>query len=429
MKKIIHPSFLQGSIIAPTSKSSMQRACALALIKKGKSTINNIGKSNDDLAALKIIEQLGANLEYLSNNNIVVNSNGLIQAPQHIHCGESGLSVRMFTNIVALINEKINITGEGSLLNRPLHFFEDTIPKFGKTITTNNGFVPIELSGTYIPSDIVVDGTLSSQYLTGLLIAFAAGQIKDKKIYVQNLKSKPYIDLTIDMLAKFGYEINHLNYKIFEFIGLNENYYKQTEYTVEGDWSGSAFLLVASVINDPIEIVGLNLNSNQADKQILQVLKLAGVEIITNLEKNSITLSSRFRLSSFHFDATDCPDLFPPIAALAAFCEGISHIKGIHRLTHKESNRAITIQEEFAKLGISVSLNKEKDIMKIRGKSAITPITNKVSSRHDHRIAMACAIIALNAPEPITIEDADAVNKSYPHFFADLEKLGANMED
>ncbi|MCX8481289.1 MAG: 3-phosphoshikimate 1-carboxyvinyltransferase [Sediminibacterium sp.] len=429
MKKIIYPSILNGSVISTTSKSAMQRACALALIKKGTTTIYNIGQSNDDLAALKIIEQLGADIRYLSDKDIVVTSNGLTNTPQNINCVESGLSMRMFTNILALINEKITITGEGSLLNRPMHFFSDILPKFGKTITTNNGYVPIEMSGTFTPTDIIIDGSLSSQYLTGLLIAFAAAQIRDKKIYVQNLQSKPYIDLTIEMLAKFGYIINHLNYTIFQFIGLNDNFYNQTTYTVEGDWSGGAFLLAAAAINNPIEIIGLNLLSAQADRKILHVLELAGVDIVSDYEKKSIIVSLKNKLKPFNFDATDCPDLFPPIAVLASFCDGVSKIKGINRLIHKESNRALTIKEEFAKLGITIYLKFKKNTMFIHGKKSINPIKNIVSSRHDHRIAMACAIVALNANKPITIENADAVNKSYPNFFNDLEKLGVKMSD
>ena len=422
MDLTIYPSTLNGSINAPTSKSCMQRACALAFIKVGKTTIHNIGKSDDDLAAMEIIQQLGATITKLSANSILIESKGILNEPAVLDCGESGLSVRMFTNIAALINENVTIFGKGSLLKRPLHFFEDILPKLGKTVESNNGFLPIEISGQFTPNDITIDGSLSSQYLTGLLIAFAAAQIKDKTIYVTALKSKPYIDLTLSMLTHFGYDFINQDYKQFIFKGLNDNFYKEVAYQIEGDWSGAAFLKIASAINNPITIIGLNNQSTQADRKIEEVLDLCGYK--SNSNKNDI--HSPNNLIAFDFDATECPDLFPPIAVLAAFCKGKSNIKGMHRLTHKESNRAITIQEEFQKLGIKVDLDTENDTMVITGGVQETEFT-KVSSRHDHRIAMACAIIALNANKPITIENAEAVNKSYPNFFEDLKILEAKI--
>ncbi|MFY8166010.1 MAG: 3-phosphoshikimate 1-carboxyvinyltransferase, partial [Sediminibacterium sp.] len=197
------------------------------------------------------------------------------------------------------------------------------------------------------------------------------------------------------------------------------------EYTVEGDWSGAAFLLVAGAIAGPIKIKGLQLDSTQADKAVLQALQSANATI--SYEKDGIFIGPNAlnnELVAFEFDATDCPDLFPPLVALAANCKGISKISGVSRLAHKESDRGITLQTEFKKLGIQIEL--KGDIMWIHGGTGIQAST--VFSQHDHRIAMACSIAALNSNGPVEITDAEAVNKSYTDFFEHLACLGVRVD-
>jgi 3-phosphoshikimate 1-carboxyvinyltransferase len=200
---------------------------------------------------------------------------------------------------------------------------------------------------------------------------------------------------------------------------------KTIEYTVEGDWSGGAFLLVAAAISGRATIRGLDPDSTQADKAILMALNDAGASLI--VDKNEIRVgsdNSNF-LKAFHFDATDCPDLFPPLVALASVCHGSSFIKGVGRLAHKESDRALTLQEEFRKLGIEILIH--GDTMGIHGNAKLKAA--RVHSRHDHRIAMAAAVAALRADGPVMIEKAEAINKSYPAFFSDLAKLGASVHE
>lgn len=196
------------------------------------------------------------------------------------------------------------------------------------------------------------------------------------------------------------------------------------EYTVEGDWSGAAFLLVAGAIAGPITVKGLQLNSTQADKAVMQALKATGASIDIINEDAIFIGPSTNELNAFEFDATDCPDLFPPLVALAAVCNGVSTIKGVSRLAHKESDRGITLQIEFAKLGIRIDLN--EDTMLVYGGTGIHGA--EVFSQHDHRIAMACGVAALCADGPVTITDAEAVNKSYTDFYAHLKHLGAKVD-
>jgi len=423
----IQPSVLSGNIYAPASKSSMQRACAAALVRKGISVIHNPGTSNDDLAALDIIQKLGAKVRR-EKDLLIIESNGIIPVSDKVSCGESGLSIRMFTPLVALSEKLMTITGEGSLLTRPMDFFDEVLPQLNVSVTSNNGKLPLQVQGPLQPKDIEIDGSLSSQFLTGLLMAYAAslqlppkeGEQEAVSIKVIGLKSKPYIDLTLNVMKQFGLLVpENINYERFVFNQFRISNLKSTiEYTVEGDWSGAAFLLVAGAIAGNIIVKGLDVSSTQADKAILQALIDAGARISVHQEQIEIGTAS---LKAFQFDATDCPDLFPPLVALASYCNGTTVIEGVKRLTHKESNRALTLQEEFGKMGIEITL--QDDLMLVKGGNGLKGA--KVHSRHDHRIAMACSVAALKADGKTLIEEAQAINKSYPDFYKHIQSLNA----
>ena len=422
MQVIIQPSGISGEIIAPASKSAMQRACALALLHKGETIIHNPGSSNDDKAALSIIEQLGAIVEHQEDGSIKINGSDFAESTgndieRSINCGESGLSIRMFAPIAALCDQRVGITGSGSLAGRPMNFFDEVFPQLGIRISSSNGKLPLSVQGPLQPKEIHIDGSLSSQFLTGLLFAFAKAVAEPVKIHVTGLKSKPYIDLSLHMLDLFGYNISHNNYESFEITPGNRLAGQQINYTVEGDWSGASFLLVAGALAGKITVKGLDVFSAQADKAILQALQQSKANLSINTGYIEVSPGA---LQAFHFNATDCPDLFPPLVALAAYCEGTSVIEGVSRLAHKESDRALTLQEEFGKMGVSIKL--QDDLMIIEGGANLNGVV--VHSRHDHRIAMATAVAALKATGKTTIEEAEAINKSYPAFYQHMEKLG-----
>jgi 3-phosphoshikimate 1-carboxyvinyltransferase len=423
MHVTVFPSTIQGTLRAAASKSSMQRACAAALLAKGETRIINPGLSNDDLAAIEVIQKLGATIHYDSNGDLIIQSNGVIPVSSEMNCGESGLGIRMFTPLAALSNQIIKVNGTGSLLTRPMHFFDEIFPQLGIDIESNEGKLPLIIQGPLKPVDIEIDGSLSSQFLTGLLMSYAAANADGVSIKVNNLKSKPYIDLTLQVMSHFGWSISNESYHTFHFSKQSSVKYKdQRTYQVEGDWSGAAFLLVAGAIAGGIVITGLDVFSAQADKAVLQALMSAGCRL--SVEEKQIEVGP-MPLKAFHFNATDCPDLFPPLVALAAYCEGTTVIEGVNRLAHKESNRGLTLQEEFAKLGIEIQL--QGDLMLIKGSSESMVKKATVHSRHDHRIAMACAIAALKSDGPVCIEEAEAINKSYPDFFEHLKSLGATI--
>lgn len=422
MKATIYPSQLKGSIQAPASKSSMQRACAAALLRNGETRIQNPGHSNDDKVALDIIQRLGAVIEKV-NEGWKVTGGGVDPVQNEINCGESGLSIRMFTPLAALSENEITITGSGSLLTRPMDFFDEIFPLLYVNVKSNNGKLPIKIKGPLVPAAIEIDGSLSSQFLTGLLMAYSAAGASDVSVRVNNLKSKPYIDLTLSVMKEFGMRVPaNRNYEEFYFdkTVVPQLTNQPINYTVEGDWSGGAFLLVAGAIAGPITVRGLDLISTQADKAVIDALMAANAGIA--MDAKAIQLHP-VEMNGFYFDATDCPDLFPPLVALAAYCKGITKIKGVSRLMHKESNRALTLQDEFDKMGVTIELN--DDLMIVHGGNVVKGAD--VHSHHDHRIAMACAVAALKANSETVIEEAQAVNKSYPDFYEDLKSLGANV--
>jgi 3-phosphoshikimate 1-carboxyvinyltransferase len=428
MKVIIHPSQLKGIIQAPASKSSMQRALAAALLMKGKSIIQNPGHSNDDKSAIAILKALGAEL-IIDKGDLVVKSDGfpftIHHTPLAINCGESGLGIRMFAPIIALSEKEITILGEGSLLDRPMDFFDEILPQLNVKIKSISGKLPLVIQGPLKPANIEVDGSLSSQFLTGLLMAYAAADAKGVSIKVNNLKSKPYIDLTLDVMKQFGLKVP-VNNNYNEFIFPEDSTLLtlaggvEATYIVESDWSGGAFLLVAGAIAGSITVRGLDLTSTQADKVIIDALMAANASIA--IEAKGIKIHP-VQMDAFYFNATDCPDLFPPLVALAAYCKGKTTIKGVSRLIHKESNRALTLQDEFDKMGVAIDI--DGDDMIVHGGGIVKGAD--VHSHHDHRIAMACAVAGLKADSEMVIEEAQAVKKSYPDFWVDLEKLGANV--
>lgn len=424
----VHPSQLAGDIIAPASKSSMQRACAAALLTIGETILVNPGKSNDDMAALEVIQKLGAKVGQEENGHILISSRGVNPVNAEVNCGESGLGIRMFTPIAALSNQAITLNGTGSLLTRPMDFFDEIFPQLGISIQSNKGKLPLQIKGPLVPANITIDGSLSSQFLTGLLMAYGASGAKEVTIRVKDLASKPYIDLTLQVMQSFGWEVSNNHYQSFHFSGRHTTENTETgkekslprQYTVEGDWSGGAFLLVAGAIAGPLTVKGLDIHSTQADKAVMKALKDCGAMV--ELSEKGIRIGPG-ALKAFSFNANDCPDLFPPLVALAAYCKGTSEIEGVNRLTHKESNRALTLQQEFAKLGVEISFS--NDTMLVKGGEGLRGADTH--SHHDHRIAMATAVAGLQGKGEVRIREAEAINKSYPDFYRHLQNLGAHI--
>ena len=413
MDKSVSTGRLNGVVAPPCSKSYAQRALAVALLTKGRSVLRNMDFCNDTLSALNCIQTLGAKIERTDDNTIIVDG-GLAPQSDSLCVGESGLSARLFTPIASLCSEPITVRGEGTLLYRPMDMMIHPLRHLGVDVRDGGGKLPIEVCGPIAGGEIDVDGSVSSQFVTGLLIALPLAA-EDTIINVAGAVSKPYLDMTIDTAAHFGVAIEHNDYEQFYIAG-GQNY-TPTDYAIEGDWSAAAMLLVAGAVAGEVTVKNLSMLSKQADVAICDALVRAGAELTT--EGNTVTASHR-ELRGFEFDATNCPDLFPALATLAAAAEGESRIIGTRRLEHKESNRAEAIANEFRKLGIDVDLS-ESNVMKIRGGEIHGGV--EVESYGDHRMAMTLAVAALLSDKEITIKGAECVSKSYPNFFEDLEML------
>lgn len=415
MEQIINPSIgIEGTIKIPASKSFGQRAYAAALVVKGETIIHNFGNSDDENAALEIIQQAGAKVNILSEDQLSIKSDGIIHKDLHINCGESGLSARMFTPLLSVNSETVNISAKGTLLTRPMHFFDAVFTDLKVQFESNQGRLPFKLKGPIIPENCIIDGSLSSQFITGLIYAYVASSNTRKvQIEIKNPTSIPYILLTLQVLSKFGVDIKFEKNTLF-FDG--PYVLKPTSVSVEGDWSSASFLLVAAAISGSITIDNLDINSNQADKKIIEALRAFGAEVTIN--GTSVRVLQKER-NPFRFDATHCPDLFPPLAVLAMFSEGVSTLKGVKRLYNKESNRAVAIEQELGKMGAKIVV--ENNDMFIKGIDNSKAAT--VHSHDDHRIAMACAVAAMKANGPVKIQEAQAINKSYPAFYEHLSLL------
>ena len=414
MDKTVSLGSVNGTITPPSSKSYAQRAIALALLAEGRTTLRNIEFCKDTRSAISCIEALGAKVSYLDESTIAVDG-GLHPVTDTLMVGESGLATRLFTPIASLNSTPICIKGEGTLLHRPMMMMIEPLRRLGVEVRDGGGHLPIEVKGPIHGGNIEVDGSFSSQFITGLLLALPLAK-EDTTLHVRSAVSTPYIDMTIDTAKRFGVEIMHHEGDYSEFYIEGGQKYTPADLAIEGDWSGASTMLVAGAISGRVTVKNLSTLSKQADTAICRALERAGAGII--IEGDSITVTKR-RLRSFTFDATNSPDLFPALAALAAAAHGQSTIIGTQRLLHKESDRAETIRQEYEKLGIEVDIS-EENVMKIRG-GEIPPAT--VFSHNDHRIAMSLAVSALRCKGDVTIENAECVEKSYPTFFEDLESI------
>ncbi|MDR2414844.1 MAG: 3-phosphoshikimate 1-carboxyvinyltransferase [Odoribacteraceae bacterium] len=415
MKRSVHASAVNGIVAAPASKSVAQRAVIAALLARGVTTLNHLTPCDDTLAAIDVARALGATIEVDGDQCRVTSHFPPPPAGARLlSCGESGLLSRVVTPVASLLPDITRVEGCGTLLARPFDMLVAPLQALGARVTTTNGRLPITLSGPLSGGVATIDGSVSSQLLTGLLLALPLAG-KDSTLHVNNLKSKPYIDLTIELLRAFGIVVEHQEYKLFRIPG--KQAYRPATYNIEGDWSGASCMIVAGCIAGNVTVTNLHEHSTQADKAILEVARRAGANVTVNGD-NSVTASPGALALAFDFDAGESPDLFPAIVALAACCRGVSRIAGAGRLVHKESNRALVLQQEYAKLGIDVRI--DGDVMSVTGGEIRGGL---VSSRDDHRIAMSLATAALRASAPVTIDGAESVSKSYPHFWEELARL------
>ncbi|NOZ12599.1 MAG: 3-phosphoshikimate 1-carboxyvinyltransferase [Acidobacteria bacterium] len=413
----VFPGPVSGTVSAPASKSFMQRAVACALLSDCETEIQNPALSADGKTALRLAGELGAAVGFKGKH--VVIRPGARPADCQLNAGESGLSLRMFTPIAAKFPFPINISAAGSLRRRPVEMMEAPLLRLGVRFVSAGGYPPVQVRGPLQSGRVELDASLTSQFLSGLLVALP-GCNGDSEILVSGLTSRPYVEMTLSVLASFGvhWEKDEGNQIVFRCSGGQR--FHCPEFTVPGDWSGAAGILTAGAVAGSVTVTGLPQDKLQADRTILEILEQAGARVSVSGE--SVTVSKN-RLNAFRTDVTHCPDLVPVLTALAIQCRGESTVTGTKRLKFKESDRAVVLHRELKRLGAEITL--EEDCMRIRGGQLRS---GRVSASGDHRIAMALAVSALNADGPVEIGNTECVDKSYPAFFKDLTQIGVKIQ-
>jgi 3-phosphoshikimate 1-carboxyvinyltransferase len=420
----VNPSRLSGTIEAPSSKSLSQRFIAASLLAASPSKLFGLSDCDDCTSALQMAAGLGAEIELGSDAILITPTSNGIPAPRtdELNAGESGLGLRLFTPIAALSPLDITVTGKGTLLNRDQTTLINALSSLGSKATCENNLPPINLKGHIKGGTIEIDGSTGSQFISGLLLALPYAE-EDSIVTVHNLVSRPYMEMTLETMDTFSLDYKHEEKENLDVFHIPANQSGDGgEFSIDGDWSAASVLLVLGALcgRPELEVTGIRGDFTQADSGIKGSLLFAGYHILGTDDGLSI---SKKKPRGFSLDLTNSPDLFPPLAALAAFAKKPSKLKGISRLIGKESNRAEVIKSEFAKAGIKVELN--DDTMTITP-SKIKPC--RIDTHGDHRIAMAAAILGC-AGAPIEIENAECVAKSYPAFFDDIASIGADTSE
>lgn len=410
------PSTLKGDINVPPSKSLSHRALICAALANGESVIKNIMFSEDIKSTMNALEQLGAKFEVDKN---IVTVTG-IKKPKYdnnpVFCNESGSTIRFLIPVFSLTNKEVVFTGKESLISRPQtiykKIFEHDQNHFEKT---DNKIV---VKGSVKARDYFIDGNVSSQFFSGLMFSLPLLE-EDSTIYINgSLESKSYIDLTIDILEHFGIEIQEIEKGYF--IPGNQKY-KANDYRVEGDYSQAAFFLVAGVLNGAVKLDDLNHESYQGDYEIINIIKRMKGKIIFT-ENGFVTSTSQTHGTTI--DISNCPDLGPIVALLGSLSKGTTTITNISRLRLKESDRVESTVHTLQALGANIDVKDEQII--IYGRQKLQGGVS-VDSYNDHRIAMMISIAALRCDNPVILTTANAVNKSYPHFYEDYSNIGGNI--
>lgn len=410
------PTSLKGTLEVPTSKSLTHRALIAAALAKGTSVIDNVLFSADILATIEALKQIGAKIDVKGNQVKVTGVKQLKSPNQPIYCNESGSTLRFLIPILALTKNPVTFTGEPSLLSRPQSIYE-TLAK-QDDILFNHTPSKIVVNGSFKGNRYVINGSISSQFFTGLMFALPLLKNDTYLIIDGELESRSYVDLTIDILSQFNITIQELENGYF--IEGNQTY-KSTDYAVEGDFSQASFFLVGAIINGSLNIDNLSHESLQGDREIIDIIKQMKGQIIYT-ENGYIANKSDTYGSTI--DISNCPDLGPIVALLGCFSKGTTKITGASRLRLKESDRIESTVTTLQTLGASIKV--EGDEILIYGKKQLQGGT--IDSFNDHRIVMMAAMAALRSKNPVIIKRSNAVNKSYPHFFEDYEKVGGIIE-
>ncbi|MFA7559483.1 MAG: 3-phosphoshikimate 1-carboxyvinyltransferase [Sphaerochaeta sp.] len=427
MTVTITPSSLCGEMDVPGSKSATIRAVLLSTLSKGRSVIHNPLSSGDGVSAKEAARALGATIVDEGATWIVdgVGENLTVPAKE-LDLGNSGTATSFFTSIAALAQKSITLTGDAQIQSRPFNTLFDALKDLGVEVLVHNAngvSPPVTVTGPLKGGAVTLEG-FNSQFISSLLLVAPFAE-QPVTITVQNGLEKPYIQLTLDWMKRYGVEVaNPSDYEYFEVA--NTKHYRSQEVTVPGDWSAVAFPLVAAAItNSTLTITGLDFSDSQGDKAVVDLLIQMGADIRRNEEEGSLTIIGGSELTALgEIDLGAIPDALPALAVAATQAHGKTTFTNIAHVRVKESDRVLEMADRLERLGCKTTMT--ADTFTIEGPAMIHG--GVVTSAGDHRIAMAMVALACAAQEPITITDCECIDVSFPGFFERFEHVGVEIK-
>ncbi len=415
----VFPRTFSGEVVLPPSKSDVHRAIICASLAKGKSMVSPVDFSKDILATIDCMRNLGADILTVDTDKLAIDGSGTFsQKTAELNCNESGSTLRFLIPLAGAGGVKTTFSGKGRLPQRPIGIYLDTLPEHGIHCETCGG-LPLTISGKLKGGVFSIRGDISSQFITGLLLALPLAEENSRIILTTPLQSRGYIDMTLHTMKTFGVHVETTDYGYF--IQGNQQYHS-CDYTCEGDWSQAGFFLSAGALGGNLTLKGLSLSSVQGDKECLEIFRQFGAEI-TATDSEITVKPGKNGLQGMTINATDIPDLVPILAVTGAFAKGTTHIYGAERLRIKESDRLKAISDGLTRIGCEVT--ETSDGLIINGRE--TADGGQVEGYNDHRIVMSMAIAVTKCRNALEITDSESINKSYPEFFNDYQRIGGSV--
>jgi len=424
MKLVVQPAdSLKGTAFAPPSKSYTHRAIFLASLTEGTTIIDAPLISADTRATIDFCKKIWAKIQQEKNRLIVTGVGSKLKCPKEVNADNSGTTIRIATAISALTKGTTVLTGDESLKKRPMGPIIACLNNAGIKASATDGKPPITIESNGLEGGALsISGGVSSQFISGLLIALPLAK-KDSVLKIADgLKSKPYVEMTIDLMKKFGVTIENKNFS--EFTIKRQSYKSPKSYTVEGDYSSSSYMLAAGSLVKGSSITTRNLfrDSKQGDKKLVEILTQMGANVIVGTDAVTVTYAGR--LKGGEFDLSDSPDLVPTVAVLGALAKGKTVIKNVKHARFKETDRLHAPTVELTKMGAKIE--ELEDGLVITGVERLRGA--KVHGYDDHRMVMSLALAGLCADGETEIDTAESIDVSFPNFAEVFKKLGARME-